>query len=160
MLLRDGNDGPWSSFRMQVGTSSQNIRLIPSSSGNTLWVVLPQGCVAEDPGNCANLRGSLFYPNESSTWSDIGLHELGLLEESLLGYSGNADVRYDTVTLGWQGDRSPTLNHQVIQGIATKDFYIGTIGFTSYAVNITSFNDPQPSMLEMLRIEERIISSS
>ncbi|KAI9872801.1 MAG: hypothetical protein M1830_001180, partial [Pleopsidium flavum] len=145
---------------MQVGTPSQNVRLIPSSSGNTLWVVLPQGCIVGDPSNCADLRGQEFFTNKSSTWSDIGLYQLGLIEESLLGYSGNADFGYDTVTLGWQGDGLPTLNHQVIEGFATKDFYVGTIGLTPHAVNLTTFNDPQLSILGALKNESKIPSSS
>ena len=43
----NGNDGPWSSFGMQVGTPGQNLRLIPSNSGNAVWPVLPQGCIIE-----------------------------------------------------------------------------------------------------------------
>lgn len=158
--LRDGNNGPWSSFGMQIGTPPQSIRLIPSTSGNALWPVLPQGCIAGDPSNCADLRGRHFRPNESSTWSDLGLYKLGLIVEGLLGYSGNANFGYDTVTLGWPGDGLPTLNHQVIQGLATKDFYVGSLGLSPRAINLTNFNNPQPSMLRTLQNDSKIPSSS
>ncbi len=122
--------------------------------------MLPQGCIESDPSGCANLRGSLFFINQSSTWSNIGLIELGLIEERKLGYSGNAQVGYDTVTLGWPGDEAPTLLNQVVEGFATKDFYTGIIGLTPHAVNLTTLNDPKPSVLGTLRAEGRISSST
>ena len=67
---------------MQVGTPAQNLRLLPSNSGNTIWPVLPQGCDVDDPINCGDLRGTLFLPNVSSTWINIGLYGLLLPEEA------------------------------------------------------------------------------
>ena len=145
---------------MQVGNPPQDVRLFPSSSGNAAWVVLPQGCVTGDPSDCADLRGSVFYPNKSSTWSSIGLYQLGLVEESLLGYSGNGEFGNDTVTLGWPGDGLPETKSQVVQGYATKDFYIGSLGLTPHAVNISTLNDRQPSLLAALRTANEIPSVS
>ena len=113
-----------------------------------------------DPSNCPDLRGKVFNTNQSSSWKDIGLYQLGLFEESLLGYSGNADFGYDNVNLGWPGTSLPSLNHQVIEGFATKDFFLGTIGLTPHAVNLSTFNDPQPSVLAALRNASNIPSSS
>ena len=135
---------------MQVGTPAQNLRLLPSSSGNAIWPVLPQGCTVGDPSNCGDLRGTLFLPNSSSTWINIGLYGLVLTEEAGLGYSGNANFGYDNVTLGWLGGGLPTLSHQVIEGFATKDFLIGSFGLSPYAVNISTLDDPKPSFLGAL----------
>ncbi|KAI9808897.1 MAG: hypothetical protein M1826_004027 [Phylliscum demangeonii] len=154
----DGNDGPWSTFGVQVGTPSQNLRLLPSTSGDALWAVLPEGCTARDPSNCGALRGATFSLNRSSTWSDLGLYQLppGTPADAL-GYHGNAHCGRDTVTLGWQGDGLPTLP-QIVAGIATKDFYLGSLGLSPHAVNFTTFNDPQPSMLYLLRNRSQIAS--
>lgn len=157
---RGGNDGPWSSFSMQVGTPAQNLRLLPSSSGNAVWPVLPQGCIAGDPSNCGDLRGILFLPNTSSTWTDNGLYTLVLTEEVGLGYSGNANFGYDNLTLGWPGDGLPALGHQVIEGFATKDFYIGSFGLSPRAVNISTLDDPQPSFLGALAQQNKTPSTS
>ena len=157
---RDGNDGPWSSFEIQVGTPAQNLRLLPSNSGNTIWPVLPQGCTVGDPSNCDDLRGATFSPNTSSTWNNIGLYTLLLTEEVSLGYSGNADYGYDNLTLGFPGGGLPTLSQQIIEGYATKDFYIGSIGLSPHAINISTLNNPQPSLLGALAQQNKSSGTS
>ena len=145
---------------MQLGTPAQNLRLLPSNSGNAVCPVLPQGCVAGDPSNCGDLRGTTFMPNTSSTWTNIGLYGLVLTEEVVLGYSGNANFGYDNLTLGGLGEGLPSLGHQVIQGFVTKDFFIGSFGLSPHAINISTFNDPQPSFLGALAQQNRTPSTS
>ena len=165
---RDGNDGPWSSFAVQVGTPSQNVRLLPDTSANTgtsVWVVRPEGCTSDDPSNCGDLRGFIFHPNESSTWSiqglsNNGLYDLTAYEENLLGYGGNAYYGFDNVTLGWQSDGLPELSHQVVAGYATKDFYVGSLGISPQPILFDTFNHAYPSLLTTLRNRSLIPSSS
>ncbi|KAI9740178.1 MAG: hypothetical protein M1834_004756 [Cirrosporium novae-zelandiae] len=157
----DGDDGPWSSFAAAVGNPLQSVRLLPSSGESSIWVILPEGCYYSDV-NCSNLRGNEFFTNESSTWQQKGLFDLEISEEKLLGYSGNGLYGFDNLSLGWQDDNSNTLNltHQVIAGIATDDFYIGTLPLNPRAVNFTNFDDPQTSMLQTLRDNQMIPSVS
>ena len=165
---RDGNDGPWSSVGIQIGTPSQNVRLFPGTSattGTTVWVVRPEGCTEDDPSDCGDNRGFLFHPNESSTWSidglsNNGLYDLTVFEENILGYSGNASYGFDNVTLGWQTDGLPELSHQVVAGYAAKDFYIGSLGISPHPELFETFNDPQPSLLATLRNQSLIPSVS
>ncbi|KAI9776659.1 MAG: hypothetical protein M1839_009465 [Geoglossum umbratile] len=156
----DGNDGPWSTFGVQVGTPPQNVRVLPSTSSSSLWVVLPQGCTPNDPVDCWSLRGFVFKPNASSTWSDQGLFQLPLYPLEALGYSGNADYGFDNVTLAWQGQGGVVLGHQVVAGIATKDFYMGMLGLSPRPVNFTDFNHPEPSLLATLADGGQIPSAS
>ena len=158
--VRDGNDGPWSSFGIQVGTPAQNLRLLPSNSGNTIWPVLPQGCTVGDPSDCGDLRGATFSPNASSTWNNIGLYTLLLTEEVSLGYSGNADYGYDNLTLGFPGGGLPTLSHQIIGGYTIKDFYIGSIGLSPHAINISTLDNPQPSLIGALAQQNKTTGTS
>ena len=160
ITCRDGNDGPWSTFAFQVGTPFQAVRLLPSSSGNAVWVVLSQGCVAGYPSNCGDLRGPLFSINKSSTWSDLGIFELGLQQESLLGYAGNAQFGFDTVNLSWSGDGLPTLTHQIVGAFITKDFYLGVMGLNPHSVNLTDCSHSHPSLLTALKSESKIPSAS
>lgn len=158
---RDGNDGPWSSFTVQIGTPSQDIRVLPSTSGSSIWAVVAEGCnITTDPSECAINRGQLFYPNESSTWSEKGTYQLQIPAESSLGYSGNAYFGFDTVSLGYQGSGGPTISHLVVGGIVTKDFFVGTLGLTPNAINFTDFNTPKPSLLAHLRNQKRIAGRS
>ena len=145
---RDGNDGPWSTFALQVGTPPQPVRLLPATEQSPVWVVLPEGCTPSDAPDCPDARGYEFKINRSSTWSEEGLYELSLSEEVKLGYSGNAQYGYDTVTLGWQDEGLPTVPRQLIAGIATKDFYVGRIPLNPSPFNFTDFNDPKPSLLQ------------
>ena len=159
----DGNDGPWSSFTLQVGTPAQDVKVIISTAGDQTWVVLHQGCTASDPANCGALRGGEFFPNQSTTWvlnngSSHGYFDLAL--KANLGYFGNGEYGYDTVTLGWQGSGGPSLQQQVVAGIATKEFYLGLFGINPSPSNFSSFNDPVPSYMTTLKDRSMIPSLS
>ncbi|KAI9783654.1 MAG: hypothetical protein M1839_003502 [Geoglossum umbratile] len=157
----EGNDGLWSSFGIQVGSPPQSVRLLPSTSGSSTWVVLPEGCISSDPPTCPEDRGFLYRRNNSATWSLQGLFQLPLYTQSLLGYSGNAYFGFDNITLGWPGSGGPTLRDpQVIAGIATKGFYVGQLGLSARPVNFTDFNNPKMSLLGSLRAEDQIKGTS
>ncbi|MCJ1384446.1 hypothetical protein MMC17_007562 [Xylographa soralifera] len=158
----DGDDGSWSSFAVQVGSPPQDVRVLISSSGSALWVVLPAGCIVTDPSDCPKSRGFTFYQNESSTWIEKGLFTLLLAaEEPLGGYEDdNSDVGIDNITLGWQGSQGPSLSQQLVAGIATKDFYIGLLGLTNRPYNISSFNNEFSSPLVALKNNSQIPSLS
>lgn len=135
--------------------------MLPSTSEPSLWVVSPLGCPSSSgPGNCANLRGFLFNPNKSASWEPQDIYELPAFSESSLGYTGNASLGFDNVTLGWPGSGGPTLKHQAVFAYAAPDFYIGSLGLTPRPTNITGFSDQVPSMLGLLRNQSVIPSSS
>jgi Eukaryotic aspartyl protease len=157
---RDGNDGPWSSFTIQVGSPAQAVRVLPSSSGSSLWAVVDEGCSTQDPAGCPESRGGIFNPNSSSTWAEEGLYQLPLAAEIPFGYSGNGRFGFDSVVMSYGGGEGATVNNSVVAGIATKDFYIGTIGLTPHGTNFTDFNDPKPSILKLLRDSGKIASRS
>lgn len=90
----EGNDGPWSSFELRVGTPAQNVRVLPGTSSTSTLVVLPLGCSSSAPYNCASLRGGLFNTSASSTWDVIGDYNLGF--EASLGYEDAGKFAYDT----------------------------------------------------------------
>ena len=159
----DGNDGPWSSFTLQVGSPPQNLKVLISTAGYQTWVVHPQGCAPIDPSDCAILRGGNFIAEESTTWTNNTVHEnstftLGL--ERNLGYGGHGLYGYDRVQLGWQGSGGPSLDQQIVAGIATKDFYLGVFGLTPRPTNFTNFNNPIPSYMENLKNRSLIPSLS
>lgn len=134
--------------------------MFPSSSGSTLWAVVPAGCTDQDPSNCASLRGSTYDLTASSSWDQKGIYELPLATEQWWGYSGNGQFGYEQITLSYSGGGGPTLNHTIMGGIATKDFFVGTLGLTPWGVNFTDFNYPIPSILTTLKESKKIDSSS
>lgn len=153
---RDGNDGPWSSFTVQIGSPAQAVRVLPSSSGSSLWAVVDEGCTAQDPAGCSESRGGIFNPNSLSTWVEKGLYELPMAAEIPFGYSGNGRFGFDSLVMSYGGGQGAIVNNSVVAGIATKDFYIGTLGLTPHGTNFTDFNDPKPSILTILRHKGQI----
>ncbi|KAF2814039.1 acid protease [Mytilinidion resinicola] len=163
----DGNDGSWSTFTIRVGTPEQNFRVLPSTSGQEIWVPVPEGCISTDPSDCGDLRGvypydgkasSGFLANQSSTWKSIGLYDLIL--EHQLGYAGAGMYGFDTVGLMIQNSGGPSLSGQVVAGIATKDFYLGIFGLGPKPSNFSNFDYPQPSYMRSLKDQNKIPSLS
>lgn len=111
--------------------------------------MLPEGCPVGGIADCINLRGDTFEANASSTWEFNDYYDLVL--ESNLDYEGSGAFGFDKIGIGWQGDGGPVLEHQVVAGIASEDFWLGTFGLTPRPTNFTDFNDPQPSYLQTLK---------
>ena len=158
LTVRDGDDGPWSSFSIRVGNPAQNLRVLASTTVPETWVVLKTGCTDQDPSGCNLARGTLFNPNTSTTWQDQGSFGLGV--EINLPYTGNydnGDYGFDSLGFGLQSN-GVTVNHSVIAAIATKDFFLGNLGLTPRPINFTQFDDPKTSLLTNLRNSNQIPS--
>ncbi|KAK5712070.1 hypothetical protein LTR15_012139 [Elasticomyces elasticus] len=165
-----------STFRVEVGTPFQSLRLLPGTSafsGNAIWVILAEGCWEANPGlpNCASIRGETFTRNASTTWStqrlaNGGLYQLPTYEEQPLGLTGSAYYGFDTVELGLDSQGLPTLSNQLVAGIATDNYFVGSLGLSPFpfmltnSSNISGLNDPVPSLLGTLRNQSFVQSSS
>ena len=159
----DGNDGPWSSFTLQIGTPPQDVKVFISTAGYQTLPVVPEGCTPTDPPGCDSLRGGVFIPSQSNTWVQNNKTANGtftLALEENLGYTGNGEFGYDTVGLGWQGSDGPSLDQQIVGGIATKEFYLGLFGLNPRPTNFSTFNDPVPSYMANLKQENLVPSLS
>jgi hypothetical protein len=148
---RDGKDGPWSTFRIEVGTPSQQVRVIPASSQSSTWLVLPEACPDSKGKDCAANRGLLYKRNVSSTWGEYGSYHLNTILEERVGLSGDGLYGYETLSLGWTGDNLPSLKNQLVAGIITSDFYLGSLSLSPRPSNFTDFNNPIPSFMQDLR---------
>lgn len=144
---------------IRAGTPGQDLFVTASTAVSESWVVLDDGCIASDPPSCPDDRGRTFKKNASSTWQRKGLYSLGA--ELNLGYtfSNAGEYGFDTLALGYRGSGGPSLEGQVIAGIATKDFYLGSIGLTPQPINFTA-EDTSPSLLSNLRSGNLIPSLS
>lgn len=170
---RDGVDGQWSTFDVQVGTPGQLVRVLPSTSaspGTCLWTIPPEGCTLANPDwdydECAAARGQIFNSNASSTYSTQGLqvtdsgamYSLNAIPEGYLGDEGSGLFGFDSMTLGGPGDNLPTIRSQVVAGVAINNYWLGALGLSPWANNFTSQSAGRPSILSSLR-EEAIIPS-
>ncbi|KAK5710297.1 hypothetical protein LTR17_019003 [Elasticomyces elasticus] len=155
----DGIDGWWSTFNIALGTPAQSVRLLPGTSNNQIWTILPAGC-AEDNANltlsaCDITRGNTFHRFHSSTWSTQELatnKSITLIapEEIALGLQHAGNYGFDAVTLGLLGSGSPALQNQTIAGIWTVDFWLGNLGLSADPLYITSSVDAVASVLGTL----------
>lgn len=114
----EGNDGPWSTFTLRLGTPEQNVNVMVSTASYQTWAVVPQGCTSDDPSNCADLRGGQFKYNDSTSWVRNNVTENGTFALNLevnLGYGpdGNGLFGYDTVALSWLGSGGKQLPMEV-----------------------------------------------
>ncbi|KAL8763076.1 MAG: hypothetical protein Q9184_001036 [Pyrenodesmia sp. 2 TL-2023] len=158
-VAREGNDGPWSSFTLRVGTPAQDVRVLISTSSQVSWIVLEgEGCVAGD-GTCATARGGLFNRNTSSTWNPSGFWQLG--NERNLGIFANGLYGNDTIGLGFQGSGGPTLQNQILATIGTQQFYLGMFAVNPKRTNHTGVTEQgQASYMTTLQQQNLIPSVS
>ena len=163
---RDGNDGPWSTFSIHVGTPPQPARVLVSTALGEQWVISANktqgGCLSTDASTCAQSRGGLINVNASSTWKDQGIFAVGL-EINLPDYLGNydnGDYGLDNFGVGLPGSGGVSLDNIVVSALATKDYYLGYIGVTDHPTNFTEFDDPHPSFLSTLKSTGKIPSLS
>ena len=125
------------------------------------WEALP------DLPNCASARGGVFTRNLSTSWStnrlpNGGLAQLNTFEEGYLGanFTGAAYYGFDTVRIGMVGQSLPLLPGQLVAGIATDNYFVGSLGLSPISFNISDLNGPVPSLLAVLRNDSVVPSTS
>ncbi|KAK4691133.1 hypothetical protein P7C71_g5803, partial [Lecanoromycetidae sp. Uapishka_2] len=157
-----GDDGAWSTFLITAGTPPQQLEVFASTQVASTWVVSPDGCGINDAPNCTESRGGAYDDTKSSTWNSKGIFLLG--DEINLGYTGpnnivNGTYGYDTLALQRQGVANVSVDHQVLAAIITDDFYVGNLGLSNQAINVSA-TDSSPSLLSSLRSQNLIPSAS
>ena len=160
IVMRDGYDGSWSTFPLQVGSPPQVVRVLPSTAGQTTWVISPQGCPPDYGSSCPNSRGGTFDSFKSETWSNKGYYALGL--ELNLGYNNDGTYGLDTMALGFSNiTGSPWLESHLIGEIGqTWDFPMGLFGLGQQQTNLSTYDDGYPSFLTALKTRNLIPSLS
>lgn len=153
--IREGYDGPWSSFTIGVGTPAQFLRVLVSTSSQGTVVVLPKGCVSGDT-ICPPARGGLFNTSNSQSWSEVESAIYLFQDPSLTALLGN-----DTLNLGVEGNIGHNLTNQVIFGIADdRKYYLGMLGLSQVSTSLSEGERGQPSFIRSLRDQDIIPSLS
>jgi hypothetical protein len=161
-----GNDGPWSTFRVWIGDSSEPVELLPASSLSLTLVVLEEGCPqgAPAPNDCAGRRGNILDLQHSVTWSNLTIRDGSPygnvplpIEGNFLNESVGAEIGVDFLRLDLLGnvlteDKLP-LGGQLIAGYAAKSFFLGLLGLGGFQFYPVSGSDPYNSPL--LTLENR-----
>ncbi|KAK4443484.1 aspartic peptidase domain-containing protein [Podospora aff. communis PSN243] len=163
----EGNDGPWSTFDVRVGTPEQYIRvLVSTASPHTLVPLDGDACSSAVfgtvPPDCAISRGRLYKVNESSSWVDVGLYginENGVGLAANLGYEARVQFGLEHLGIGLNG---PGFENRTVGLIAApQPFYLGIFGLNGQPVNFTSLgNQSTSSFFTTLKDEKKIPSLS
>lgn len=103
----------------------------------------------------------MFNYAESSTWEKKNIYALNA--EANLGYTGNSDngaYGWENLTWATTGDDNITASHQVVAGIATKDFYLGSLGLAARPITWQDHSDSAPSLMTSLKTQGLLQSLS
>ncbi|KAL9101347.1 MAG: hypothetical protein Q9163_003394 [Psora crenata] len=153
----DGNDGPWSSFTLQVGTPIQDVRVFISTASPNTWVVHQDGCHPSD-SSCPQARGGTFNPSTSTSWEQDGSYQFSFNQS--LGLNVQGVFGNDTLGLGFQGGGGPILKDQIIAAHSSEELYLGIFGLNPSSTNFTETDRGRPSYLSSLKSQNLIPSLS
>lgn len=157
MPYRDDDDGPWSSFTLQLGKPIQNVRVLISSSLANTWVVRSDGCQSSQK-SCKEDRGRTFDPAASSSWKQFGNASLDVNQN--LGPYVQGVVGNETLGLGYQGSGGPILDQQSVIAYSSQDLNFGMLGLNPLALSSDAKTRGQLNFLTALKNDSRISSSS
>ncbi len=152
-----GNDGSWSTFNFSVGTPFRNLELLPSTQVPESWIVLDVACTDQDPANCSDSRGGTFDFLESSSWENKSFYALGA--EANLGYNREDNRGFyakELVQLTNPEGVITTVNHSVVAGIITPNFYLGVLGLAARPVVWEDHSDSSDSLITILKKQSLI----
>lgn len=124
--------------------------MLISTAGQQTWVILPDGCRRTDTV-CPDARGGIYNYNTSSTWVQLGEGFFGLSIEQNLNISLTGFFGHDTISLGGEGSGGPTLQDQIMGGLANERYYLGMFGVNPRPTDFKDIEGEQPSYLASLR---------
>ncbi|EHK43506.1 hypothetical protein TRIATDRAFT_32938 [Trichoderma atroviride IMI 206040] len=130
-----GIDGNWSTIKVLLGSNSDLVNVLLSTSLSEFWAIGPGGCLQNTQGveldlieepHCSSSRGGIYTPFESKHWSYMGIWQLGL---DYLGYGGNGQYGLDTVNAYSSiTDIGFGMSNVLMSAINSTDYYIGLFG--------------------------------
>jgi hypothetical protein len=152
----DGNDGRWSSFRINVGDREakgrgQNFRVLVSTSSSVLQV--PAQASWCDDDECARDRGIEVYQSrqqrglvmEASTdWVQNGIYNFPT-PYWWDGRNLNATYGWSSVGLGFSSPESPILLQQTVVANIMPEFFMGWFGLSINPIH--TGGDPMHTIL-------------
>jgi hypothetical protein len=155
-----GNDGPWSTFSIRVGSPPQALEVLPASSASFSLVVLEEGCINTGPADCEALRGNVLDTKYLSTWTPIlaadGSRYLYVpfpAQEILLPEQIASEIAVNPISLDVWGDTQNTifLGGQLLAGYASSIPFLGLLGLSGFQSYPLNGSDPYNSTLQTLK---------
>ena len=150
-LPRDGNDGPWSTFDIRVGTPPQPMKVLISTESYVTSVISatkPSWCRPDSPADCPQNLVGLFHVNASSTWRNASMSDSG--------YNSGLD----TLGLGLPTSTSVELKSQMISALTTGNVSIGSLGLAPRHPSFTTSGRMDMAFLPSLKFAHHVPSLS
>ena len=150
--LRDGVDGPWSTFNFGLGEPLQPFRCVPGIGYPV--VILPDQTNA-CPGGNGNASGAcrqrtIFVSSSSSSWKSVGLYGLpeSVTFEPIFQNLTGATWGLDNVYLGHNTIRDLRLSQQYVALTNSTELFVGVFGLS--AGMISPDGAPRATLLSAL----------
>lgn len=143
--VRDGNDGPWSSFNIVIGQPGQRLRLLPSTSSTTLMPFSVEDCALNPPSVSCNVsNGQFFNLHNSNSFQRLGLSRLPLyplpIMEDPSFFAGNATYGRDIMSV--QTSRSLLNGTPIAAMLNVTGFSTGMFGVFPNDMSISKVTIP------------------
>lgn len=152
MLLRDGPDGPWSTFNLGVGQPLQSFRCLPTFSlAAAILPVKSPSCKSTTDAACAGRTN--FIPDNSTTRISYGDFEAPLRSfVSLLPDDAPRVVNLgiDNVYFGNDAVRDLGFAEQYVGGWYSSNFFVGVFGLAVGPVRSTTGEGEKSNLLSAL----------
>jgi hypothetical protein len=155
-----GNDGPWSTFSIRVGSPPQALEVLPASSASFSLVVLEEGCPDTATPSCKTLRGNVLDPRDLSVWTPINTSDgspYALLQfpaqQILLPEQVASELAVSPISLDVYAESSNTiyLERQLLAGYASKTPFLGLLGLSGFESYPVTASTPYNSTLQTLK---------
>lgn len=165
-----GNDGSWSTFKVNigVGVQQQPLYLLPATSQSFVAPVLDAACspTVSNLTNCATLRGGTFNPaTDKVTWQPQTASDgspyfaLPFASEQPLGIFNNSNsspigavAGFDNVVIEWDATNgSATLQNQVVAAYEDTRPFLGFLGLNAIPTHLFNATTSEPSPLQSLK---------
>jgi hypothetical protein len=164
----EGNDGAWSTFKLNVGTPPQMLRVLPATSISYVTLITQTGCINVPVPACESARGgspSLFNLSASLTFNRLSALDgsrnfyLPFDSELPLGVIGMlpASVGLDAVTIGPSASNL-TLTSQLVAGINAANPWQGVFGLRGIMNHVPGLDSNYTSILQRLKSADKIPS--
>jgi hypothetical protein len=146
--IRDGVDGPWSTFNLGVGRPVQQFRGIPGTSSP--MVMLPtnsETCNKNSSNACANRT---TFNTQKPSYSRVGLYDLPLSVtlDPIFPDAKSAEWGSDEVFMGFNPDLDLGVARQYIAQVPSVNLFLGIFGLSVGSVGFSA--EIRPTLLSAL----------
>ncbi|KAK7532016.1 aspartic peptidase domain-containing protein [Phyllosticta citribraziliensis] len=152
--LFDGPDKSWSTFWLNIGNSTTDIRVLPSTSLSWIVAINSVGC-ENGSEDCQDSRGQFYNPETAAApLGNVGMGSSTLQEPSI-----NASLVSDYVSFP-ESLKNIHAVSQAIANIGQIEYWVGLFPLNPRTNSVSAISNKYPSLLQTLKNQSQIPSLS